>query len=93
MEIPASEIKVGDFIFDFGKVTDIKYFYTDVAQEQSVDFSINDDFITSVMKEVDACYQKQKETSKVCIFAENLCRTYFSDEMVNVYRVNLNKVA
>ena len=89
MEIPASEIKVGDFIFDFGKVLKIKKFHLDTAQNQNVDFSINDDFITSVMKEVDACYNRN--LNKICVESIGVSKTFFSDEMVSVYR--LGKVA
>lgn len=95
MQVNACDVRVGDFVMNFGVVKDIKYFYTNTAQDSNnVVFEKNQDFLSQIIKEVDSCYMKNVD--KIVLYTDGAYRTYYSDSMLDVVKKNkvvFNKVA
>jgi hypothetical protein len=85
MQVDVTDVRTGDFVLDFGVVKDIKYFYTNVAQDSNdIVFDKNENFLSQIVKEVDSCYKKNVD--KIVLYTDGSCKTYYADSTVNVIR-------
>lgn len=76
------EVRKGDYIFDFGYVTNIKVFTQNVAAELSSDCDEDANYARRVAAELDSCYKQVPD--RIVISNGYAQRSFLPDALVNV---------
>lgn len=76
------EVRKGDFVNDFGVVTDVQVYTQIVATEGTGVCDDNANYARRVAAEMESCYKQVPD--RVVLFSGNLRKSYLADAVVNV---------
>jgi hypothetical protein len=84
MKISVLELKVGDYIQDFGVVTEILSFHTEVAGDYKSDCGQMANSTELVHAEMKACYGARID--RIAVNSKDRTKCYYSDASLDVVR-------
>ena len=84
MKISVLELKVGDYIHDFGVVTEILSFHTEVAGDYKSDCDQKANHTELVQAEMNACYGGKID--RIAVNSKDKTKCFYSDANLDVLR-------
>lgn len=86
MKIPATDVRVGDYIQGLGTVENVRFFLSEESVTGSVRNEDSESYARQISQELEACYKPK--VSKITFETEQGARTYYPEDSVEVMRIS-----